>query len=127
MFFFFDGFRVDEDDPENTVAACSLLELSRNANHTEYVCTVDMTELLADIRVQVDATEIADRQHVISIGFYMKDNSKYKNDGLDICCLSLSRFARPVWARSEQDSQGWGAVLSVHSSERDTVILLLLL
>ncbi|POI30481.1 hypothetical protein CIB84_005769 [Bambusicola thoracicus] len=65
---------VDEDNPENPVAACSLLELSRNTNHTEYMCTVDMTELLADIRVQVDATEVADRQHVISIGFYMKDN-----------------------------------------------------
>uniref|UniRef100_A0A8C9F1I3 Uncharacterized protein n=1 Tax=Pavo cristatus TaxID=9049 RepID=A0A8C9F1I3_PAVCR len=65
---------VDEDDPENTVAACSLLELSRNTNHTEYVCTVDMTELLADIKVQVDVTEIADRQHVISRGFYMREN-----------------------------------------------------
>lgn len=81
------------------MAACSLLELSRSTNHTEYICTVDMTELLADIKVQVDVTEIADRQHMISRSFYMRENSKYKNDGLDICCLSLSRFARQSLGR----------------------------
>ncbi|NXC49676.1 IL21R protein, partial [Penelope pileata] len=67
---------VQEDSPENTVAACSLLQLSRNASHTEYMCTVDMTELLADIKVQVDVTGIADRQHMISEGFYMGENIK---------------------------------------------------
>ncbi|NXW48268.1 IL21R protein, partial [Nyctiprogne leucopyga] len=67
---------VPEEDPENTVAACSLLQLSRNTSHTQYMCTVDMTELLADSKVQVDATEIADRQHVISKGFYMAENIK---------------------------------------------------
>lgn len=69
-------FRVSEEVPENIVAACSLLQLSRNTSHTEYMCTVDMTELLADIKVQVDVTEIADKQHVISNGFYMSENSK---------------------------------------------------
>lgn len=83
FFVCFGGFRVPEEDPENTVAACSLLQLSRNTTHTQYMCTVDMTELLADSKVQVDATEIADRQHVISKGFYMAENSKYKNDGFD--------------------------------------------
>ncbi|NXL60618.1 IL21R protein, partial [Chordeiles acutipennis] len=67
---------VPEEDPENTVAACSLLQLSRNTTHTQYMCTVDMTELLADSKVHVDATEIADRQHVISKGFYMAENIK---------------------------------------------------
>ncbi|NXK91923.1 IL21R protein, partial [Formicarius rufipectus] len=67
---------IPEEDPENTVAACSLLQLSRNTSHTEYVCTVDMTELLADTQVQVDVTEIADRQHVISKYFYLSDNIK---------------------------------------------------
>ncbi|NXL84229.1 IL21R protein, partial [Alectura lathami] len=61
---------------ESTVAACSLLQLSRNTNHTEYMCTVDMTELLADVRVQVDVTEVADRQHMISEGFYMAEKIK---------------------------------------------------
>ncbi|NWS76137.1 IL21R protein, partial [Crotophaga sulcirostris] len=67
---------VQEDDPENPVATCSLLQLSRNTSHTQYTCTVDMTEILADVKVQVDATEIADRQHVISQGFYMAENIK---------------------------------------------------
>ncbi|NWW33567.1 IL21R protein, partial [Panurus biarmicus] len=67
---------VPEEDPENTVAACSLLQLSRNTSHTQYVCTVDMTELLADTRVQVEVTEIADRQHVLSKDFYLSDNIK---------------------------------------------------
>ncbi|XP_064317338.1 interleukin-21 receptor isoform X2 [Phalacrocorax carbo] len=67
---------VQEEDPENTVAACSLLQFSRNTSHTQYMCTVDMTELLADIKVQVDVTEIANRQHVISKGFYMAENIK---------------------------------------------------
>ncbi|KFW10490.1 PREDICTED: interleukin-21 receptor [Eurypyga helias] len=67
---------VPEEDPENTVAACSLLQLSRNTSHTQYVCTVDMTVLLADTKVQVDATAAADRQHVISKGFYMAENIK---------------------------------------------------
>ncbi|NXI55360.1 IL21R protein, partial [Chloroceryle aenea] len=72
---------VPEDDPENIVAACRLLQFSRNTSHTQYMCTVDMTGLLADTKVQVDVTEIADRQHVISKGkngllFYMSDNIK---------------------------------------------------
>ncbi|XP_071426796.1 interleukin-21 receptor isoform X4 [Pithys albifrons albifrons] len=67
---------VPEEDPENTVAACSLLQFSRNTSHTEYMCTVDMTELLADTKVQVDVTEIADRQHVISKDFYLSENIK---------------------------------------------------
>ncbi|XP_061330136.1 LOW QUALITY PROTEIN: interleukin-21 receptor [Pezoporus flaviventris] len=67
---------VSEEVPENTVAACSLLQLSRNTSHTEYMCTVDMTELLADIKVQVDVTETADKQHVLSNGFYMSENIK---------------------------------------------------
>ncbi|KFP72990.1 Interleukin-21 receptor, partial [Apaloderma vittatum] len=67
---------VPEEDPENTVAACSLLQLSRNTSHTRYMCTVDMTALLADVKVQVDVTEIADRQHVISKHFYMAENIK---------------------------------------------------
>ncbi|XP_072734532.1 interleukin-21 receptor isoform X1 [Ciconia boyciana] len=67
---------VPEEDPENTVAACSLLQLSRNTSHTQYMCTVDMTELLADFKVQVDVTEVADRQRVISKGFYMAENIK---------------------------------------------------
>ncbi|XP_035755902.1 interleukin-21 receptor isoform X2 [Egretta garzetta] len=67
---------VPEEDPENTVAACSLLQLSRNASHTEYACAVDMTELLADIKVQVDVTEMADGQRVISKSFYMAENIK---------------------------------------------------
>ncbi|NXK64965.1 IL21R protein, partial [Sylvietta virens] len=67
---------VPEEDPENTVAACSLLQLSRNTSHTQYMCTVDMTELLADTKVQVDVTGIADRQHVLSKDFYLSDNIK---------------------------------------------------
>ncbi|NXM74330.1 IL21R protein, partial [Serilophus lunatus] len=67
---------IPEEDPENTMATCSLLQLSRNTSHTEYMCTVDMTELLADTKVQVDVTEIADRQHVISKDFYLSDNIK---------------------------------------------------
>ncbi|NXX81725.1 IL21R protein, partial [Urocolius indicus] len=67
---------VLEEGPENTVAACSLLRLSRNISHTQYMCTVDMTGLLADTRVQVDVTEIADGQSVISKAFYMSDNVK---------------------------------------------------
>ncbi|NXE94062.1 IL21R protein, partial [Menura novaehollandiae] len=67
---------VPEEDPENTAAACSLLQLSRNTSHTQYMCTVDMTELLADTKVQVDVTEIADRQHVLSKDFYLSDNVK---------------------------------------------------
>ncbi|KAL9836008.1 interleukin-21 receptor isoform 1-T7 [Geothlypis trichas] len=65
-----------EEDPENTVAACSLVQLSRNASHTQYMCTVDMTELLADTKVQVDVTDTADRQHVLSKEFYLSDNIK---------------------------------------------------
>lgn len=76
-------FRVPEENPENTVAACSLLQLSRNTSHTQYMCTVDMTEFLADTKIQVDVTEIADRQHVLSKEFYLSDNSKYKNGGFD--------------------------------------------
>ncbi|NXH21932.1 IL21R protein, partial [Bucco capensis] len=67
---------ADEEDPENAVAACSLLQLSRNSSHTEYMCTVDMTDLLADIKVQVDVTEVADRQHVASQDFLMACNIK---------------------------------------------------
>ncbi|NXX12297.1 IL21R protein, partial [Podargus strigoides] len=67
---------VPDEDPENTVAACSLLQLSRNTSHTQYMCTVDMTGLLADTKVQVDVTKIADRQHVISKHFYMAENIK---------------------------------------------------
>ncbi|XP_068764024.1 interleukin-21 receptor isoform X2 [Struthio camelus] len=67
---------ISEEDPENTVATCSLLQSTRNTSHTQYVCTVDMTELLADIKVQVDVTEIADSHHVISKGFYMGQNIK---------------------------------------------------
>ncbi|XP_055659429.1 interleukin-21 receptor isoform X2 [Falco peregrinus] len=67
---------VPEEDPENTVAACSLLQLSRNSSHTQYMCTVDMTELPADTKVQVDATETADRQRMISKGFFMAENIK---------------------------------------------------
>lgn len=124
----FGGFRVSEEDPENTVAACSLLQLSRNTSHTQYMCTVDMTELLADFKVQVDVTEIAHRQHVISKGFYMGQNSKYKNGGFDKCCLTLCLAARIVWARSsKRGSQWWGAVFGVHLSTQSTVLLLLLL
>ncbi|XP_068885997.1 interleukin-21 receptor isoform X2 [Aphelocoma coerulescens] len=68
---------VPEEDPENTVAACSLLQLSRNTSHTQYMCTVDMTELLADTKVQVDVMEIAERQHVLSKDFYLSDNKGY--------------------------------------------------
>lgn len=85
----FGFFRVPEEDPENTVAACSLLQLSRNTSHTQYMCTVDMTELLADTKVQVDVTEIADRQHVLSKDFYLSDNSKYKNGEFHKYCLTL--------------------------------------
>ncbi|XP_005018669.1 interleukin-21 receptor isoform X1 [Anas platyrhynchos] len=67
---------VPEDNPENIVAACSLLQLSRNTSHTQYMCIVDMTELLADIKVQVNVTEMADRRNVISKGFYMVQNIK---------------------------------------------------
>ncbi|XP_056359689.1 interleukin-21 receptor isoform X3 [Oenanthe melanoleuca] len=68
---------VPEEDPENTVASCSLLQLSRNASHTQYTCTVDMTEFLADTKVQVDVTETADSQHVLSKDFYLSDNKGY--------------------------------------------------
>ncbi|NXP41584.1 IL21R protein, partial [Leiothrix lutea] len=67
---------VPEDGPENTAATCSLLQLSRNTSHTQYMCTVDMTEFLADTKVQVDVTEIADRQNVLSKTFYLSDNIK---------------------------------------------------
>ncbi|NWV11212.1 IL21R protein, partial [Ptilonorhynchus violaceus] len=65
-----------EEDPENTAAACSLLQLSRNSSHTQYMCTVDMTELLADTKVQVDVTDVADKQHVLSKYFYLSNNVK---------------------------------------------------
>lgn len=117
-------FRVPEDDPENTVAACSLLQLSRNSSHTQYMCTVDMTEFLADTKVQVDVTEIADRQHVLSKDFYLSDNSKYKNGEFDKYWLTLC--ARIVWARSESGSKQCGATFAVHSSTQSTVLLLLL-
>lgn len=110
----FGFFRVPEEDPENTVAACSLLQLSRNTSHTQYVCTVDMTELLADTKIQVDVTEIADRQHVLSKDFYLSDNSKYKNYELDKYYLTLC--ARIVWTRSESCSKQCGAMFAVHSS-----------
>ncbi|NXN11529.1 IL21R protein, partial [Indicator maculatus] len=64
---------VSEEDPENPVAACSLLQQSKNMSHTQYMCTVDMTQLLADIKVQV---ETDDRQNVITEEFYMGDNIK---------------------------------------------------
>ncbi|NXK19361.1 IL21R protein, partial [Arenaria interpres] len=67
---------VPEQEPENIVAACHLLQFSRNTSHTEYTCTVDMTVLLADLKVQVDVTQTADRQHVISKGFCMAENIK---------------------------------------------------
>ncbi|NXV80824.1 IL21R protein, partial [Atlantisia rogersi] len=67
---------VSDEDAENPVAVCSLLQLSGNTSHTQYSCTVDMTEVLADVKVQVDVTEIANRQHVISENFYMSDNIK---------------------------------------------------
>lgn len=127
LFVCFDGFRVPEEDPEDTVAACSLLQLSRNTSHTQYMCTVDMTELLADFKVRVDVTETANRQHMISKGFYMAENSKYKNGGFDKYCLSLCVSARIVWARSERGSQWWGAVFGVHSSKQGAVLLFLLL
>lgn len=115
LFVCFGGFRVPEEDPKNTVAACSLLQLSRNTSHTQYMCTVDMTELLADIKVWVNVTEIADRRHVISKGFYMAENSKYKNGGFDKYCLTLCLSARIVWARSGHGSQWWGSMFGVHS------------
>lgn len=89
------------------------------------MCIVDMTELLADIKVQVNVTEMADRRNVISKGFYMVQNSKYKNGGLVIYFLSLCPSARTVWAQSEHVCQGWGTVFSVHSYTQDSVILLL--
>lgn len=125
LFVCFDVFRVPEEDPDDTVAACSLLQLSRNTSHTKYMCTVDMTELLADFKVRVDVTETANRQHMISKGFYMAENSKYKNDGFDKYCLSLCVSARIVWARSECGSQWCGAVFGVHSSEQGAVLLFL--
>ncbi|NXJ60909.1 IL21R protein, partial [Rostratula benghalensis] len=67
---------VPEQKPENIVAACHLLQFSRNTSHTEYKCTVDMTVLLADLKVQVDVTEIGDRQPVISKDFCMGENIK---------------------------------------------------
>ncbi|XP_014791746.1 PREDICTED: interleukin-21 receptor isoform X3 [Calidris pugnax] len=67
---------VPEQEPENIVAACHLLQFSRNTSHTEYTCTVDMTALLADHKVQVDVTETANRQHVISKDFCMAENIK---------------------------------------------------
>ncbi|XP_010000863.1 PREDICTED: interleukin-21 receptor [Chaetura pelagica] len=65
-----------EEDPKNTVAACSLLQLPRNTSHKQYTCTVDMTVLLADIKVQVDVTEMVGKQHLISKSFYMAENIK---------------------------------------------------
>lgn len=110
----FGFFRVPEEDPEDIVAACSLLQLSKNTSHTQYMCTVDMTEFLADTKVQVDVTETADRQHVLSKDFYLSDNSKYKNGAFDKYCLTLC--ARIVWARSESGSKQCGAMFAVHSS-----------
>lgn len=65
------------------MADCSLLRLSKNTSHTQYTCTVDMTEFLADTKVQVDVADIADGQHVLSKDFYLSDSSKYKNGELD--------------------------------------------
>ncbi|NWH76847.1 IL21R protein, partial [Piaya cayana] len=67
---------IEGEDPENPVATCSLLQLSWNTSHTQYACTVDMTEILADVKVQVDVTERADRQHMISKSFSMAENIK---------------------------------------------------
>ncbi|XP_039935403.1 interleukin-21 receptor isoform X5 [Hirundo rustica] len=74
---------VPGEDPETTVAVCSLLQLSRNTSHIQYMCTVDMTELLADTKVQVDVTEIADRQHVLSKDFYLSDNTVTQTAGME--------------------------------------------
>lgn len=123
LFVCFGAFRVPDEDPENTLAACSLLQLSRNTSHTQYMCNVDMTVLLADVKVQVDVTEVADGQHVISKGFYMGNISKYKHSGFDKCCLS----ARVVWARRECGSQRWGAVFGVRSPTQSTVLMSVLL
>ncbi|XP_064245893.1 interleukin-21 receptor isoform X3 [Passer domesticus] len=68
---------VPGEDTENTVAACTLMQLSRNTSHIQYMCTVDMTELLADTKVQVDVIEVADRQPVLSKDFYLSDNKGY--------------------------------------------------
>lgn len=89
LFVCFCGFRVPDQESENTVAACHLLQFSRNTSHTQYMCTVDMTLLLADLKVQVDVTEITERKHVISKDFYMAENSKYKNGRFDKYCLSI--------------------------------------
>lgn len=118
-------FRAPEEDPENTVAACSLVQLSRNASHTQYICTVDMTELLADTKVQVDVTDTADRQHVLSKEFYLSDNSKYKNS--EFPKYPLTSCARIVWTRGDSGSKQCGTMLAVHSSTESTVLLLLLL
>ncbi|XP_063200173.1 interleukin-21 receptor isoform X2 [Chroicocephalus ridibundus] len=67
---------VPDQESENTAAACHLLQFSRNTSHTQYMCTVDMTLLLADLKVQVDVTEITERKHVISKDFYMAENVK---------------------------------------------------
>ncbi|NXN93311.1 IL21R protein, partial [Rhinopomastus cyanomelas] len=67
-----------DEDQENTVAACDLLPAVsfRTRSHTQYTCTVDMTELLADVKVQVDVTGTVDRQRVLSKGFYMAESIK---------------------------------------------------
>lgn len=123
LFVCFGAFRAPHEDPENTVAACTLLQLSRSTSHTQYVCNEDMTALLADVKVQVDVTEVADGQHVISKGFYMGDISKYKHGTFDKYCLS----ARVVWARRECGSQRWETVVGVHSPTQSTVLMLVLL
>ncbi|PKU39614.1 interleukin-21 receptor [Limosa lapponica baueri] len=71
-----------EQEPENTMAACHLRQFSRNTSHTAYMCTVDMTVLLADFKVQVDVTETGDRQHVISKGFCMAENTVTQTAGM---------------------------------------------
>ncbi|XP_052536153.1 interleukin-21 receptor isoform X3 [Tympanuchus pallidicinctus] len=119
---------VDEDDPENTVAACSLLELSRSTNHTEYICTVDMTELLADIKVQVDVTEIADRQHVISRSFYMRENKGYNISWETIYQNPLFYFLNEeleYQLRYKRGADTWETqkIKSVHEDKRTLVIL----
>ncbi|NXO82993.1 IL21R protein, partial [Sitta europaea] len=67
---------VPLENPENAVANCSLLQFSRNTSYIQYTCTVDMSELLGDTKVQVDVTEIADRQHVLSKDFCLSNNIK---------------------------------------------------
>lgn len=78
------------------------------------MCTVDMTEFLANTKVQVNVTETADRKHVLSRDFYLSNNSKYKNDEFDKYCLTLC--GRIVWARSESGSMQCGTTFAVRSS-----------